>query len=240
MGAFKVCASLMSETAEGFKALTSRALEEGADLIELRLDALAELNLAASVVDGAKDLGATVIATVRSREEGGRYSGGPKPLVEVLRAVSEHADLVDLDRTSLMIREVRSLASELGAERVIASVHLGPGDPSVAELVKLAEVLRSHGDLVKLVTSPVTAAGAASTLALYREVEWSRGGLVSFSVGERWSLTRPLSLVLGAPFTYAALKGKEVAPGQLSVPETKLLAELLNRVVALAPARADR
>ncbi|MEN3047771.1 MAG: type I 3-dehydroquinate dehydratase [Candidatus Caldarchaeales archaeon] len=240
MGPFRVCASLMSETVEGFEVLAREALDEGADLIELRLDALTTPDLAASAVRGAKDLGATVIATVRSREEGGRYSAGPKKLVEVLKAVSGHADLVDLDRASLELREVRSLASELGEDRVLASAHLGPGDPGVQELVQVAEALSSYGYLVKLVTSPVTAAGAASTLGLFREVGWSRGRLVAFSVGERWSLTRPLSLVLGAPFTYAALKGREVAPGQLSVRETKLLAEIFSRVMALAPARADR
>jgi 3-dehydroquinate dehydratase-1 len=41
-----------------------------------------------------------------------------------------------------------------------------------------------------------------------------------------------MSLLLGAPFTYAALKGMAVAPGQMTVEETKSAARSLAELLA--------
>ncbi|MDW8041359.1 MAG: type I 3-dehydroquinate dehydratase [Nitrososphaerota archaeon] len=240
MGRYRVCVSLMPDREEDFVSLAERALDEGADALELRLDRVIDTDTAVSVVKGVKVLGARVISTFRSTAEGGRFEGDAGQLVRVLSAVSEHSDLVDVDLTSLSLAEIRTLVRNLGADRVLASAHLPRGDHDVRDLMEIAERLRAYGGIVKVITSPESADGVVSTLELYRALDWSQGRLIAFSSGQRWSLTRPLSLVLGAPFTYAALKGREVAPGQLGIGDTRKFAVFLESVKVSDVIRADR
>jgi 3-dehydroquinate dehydratase-1 len=115
---------------------------------------------------------------------------------------------------------------------VIASSHLGPDGFSRENLTSVAEGLREYGELVKVVTRPSSLEGALTTLSLYRALRWAKGNLIAFSVGWEYAFTRPMSLLLGAPFTYAALKGMAVAPGQMTVKETKSAARSLAELLA--------
>jgi len=52
--------------------------------------------------------------------------------------------------------------------------------------------------------------------------------VVAFLMGEKFSFTRILAVVLGAPFIYCSA-GKAVAPGQLSVSEARAILSVLNK-----------
>ncbi|MCS7094874.1 MAG: type I 3-dehydroquinate dehydratase [Thaumarchaeota archaeon] len=240
MGQYRVCVSLMADSEEEFMVLAERALDEGADAIELRLDRVGDTATAVSIAKRVKSLGTEVVSTFRTKAEGGQFEGSVEQLAKRLSAVSEHSDLVDIDLTSLSLPEVEGIASDLGEDRVLASAHLPHGDQDARDLVDVANRLRAYGYIVKVVTSPESSEGVIATLGLYRLMDWSRGRLIAFSSGQRWSLTRPLSLVLGAPFTYAALRGREVAPGQLSVRDTKRFANFLGSVMIVDAVRANR
>ncbi len=228
---FRVCVSVATGSQKKMVELARMAQQEGADLVELRLDWLKRLDQAEYVVREVRSLGIEVVTTLRSSAEGGKFAGGPEEAATILRRLGPRSDLVDVDFTALGHSEVREVVAELGRSRVIASLHLGPDGVEKSRLESAAEGLREHADLVKVVTRPPSLEGALATLSLYRSLRWAKGRLIAFSVGREYAFTRPMSLVLGAPFTYAALKGREVAPGQMTVEETRSSARSLAELM---------
>ncbi len=228
---FRVCVSVASGSHRRAVELARRAQEEGADLVELRVDWLRRLDQAEYVVREVRSLGTETVTTLRSSAEGGRFEGGPEEAASVFRRLGPRSDLVDVDSSALNHAQVREVVAELGRSRVIASSHLGTDGFGGTRLASVAEGLREHAELVKVVSRPSSLEGAIATLSLYRTLNWARGHLIAFSVGREYAFTRPMSLLLGAPFTYAALKGMEVAPGQMTVEETRRAAESLAELL---------
>jgi len=229
---FRVCVSIASRSHRRMVELAKRAQQEEADLVELRIDWLRRLDQAEYTVKEVRSLGIETITTLRSSAEGGKFRGGPDEAASVLRRLGAKSDLVDVDSAALNHAQVREVIAELGRSRVIASSHLGPDVVERSRLTSVAEGLREYAEYVKVVTRPSSLEGALATLSLYRSLRWARGNLIAFSIGREYAFTRPMSLMLGAPFTYAALKGMEVAPGQMTVEGTRSsarsLAELLG------------
>lgn len=175
--------------------------------VELRLDALEEepdLPALRSAFAGR-----TLLATLRSRAEGGRFAGTPAEAAALLGAALDAGfDLADVE---LALGGPGLLG--LPKERVVASAHDFDGTP--ADLEERAARLEETGArFAKLV---VTARGLGDALRLLR-LQAARGGgrLAAFGMGEAGLVTRALSPYLGAPLSFgAALEGGATAPGQL-------------------------
>jgi 3-dehydroquinate dehydratase type I len=214
----KVCVSIMPRNIGEFGQLCERALELGARLVELRLDGLqeGEIGGAARLV---QDMSIKKIITLRPSWEGGLYAGDEQKRLELLRRVSVDAEYVDLERRTVdanprLVEELRNVGV-----KVISSKHYFGEAPSSLELRRVVAEGLGMADIVKVVNNPGKVSEAMDILALYSEASF-RGRVISFSMGERWCLTRVLSVLLGAPFTYASLPGQPVAPGQPSFPDT--------------------
>lgn len=223
----RICVSLLPRSLAELREMWGRALELGAKLVELRLDGL-PANKWFEAARLADEFGVRRIFTLRPSREGGLYDGDEERRLEALLSVSHKADYVDVEHETMeanpqLVDEIKGIGV-----KVISSRHYFSGTPTDSELRRVvAEGLRS-ADIVKVVNNPVKASEAFSLLSLYSETGL-RGRLVCFSMGERWSLTRLLSLLLGAPFTYASLPGQAVAPGQLSLTETIEALEVLSK-----------
>jgi 3-dehydroquinate dehydratase type I len=175
--------------------------------VELRLDTL----------DETPDLGAlraafagrTLVATLRSRAEGGRFAGKASEAAALLGAALDAGfELADVEL---------GLGGEgllgLPPERVVVSSH--DFDSTPADLVDRAARLEATGArYAKLV---VTARGLDDALRLLR-LQADRGAerrLAAFAMGETGLVTRALSPYLGASLSFgAALEGGATAPGQ--------------------------
>ncbi|MEO0158365.1 MAG: type I 3-dehydroquinate dehydratase, partial [candidate division WOR-3 bacterium] len=173
-------------------------------------------------------LDARKIVTLRPSWEGGHYEGDEKRRLELIGRVAAWADFVDLERDIVdsnpaLVDELRGMGV-----RVISSRHFVGGSPIGSELRRIVSEGLKAVDIVKVVNSPGALSEAVEMLALYSEASF-RDRLVSFSMGERWCLTRVFSVLLGAPFTYASLPGQPVAPGQLSFPEVVKALEVLSK-----------
>lgn len=191
--------------------------------MELRLDGLPspEIWRASDIV---RETGFRRIVTLRPRRGGGLYEGGEAERLELLKKVSDVADYVDLEHEA--VHEHPGLVEELRSRgiKIISSKHFFDGPSTIEEARRIVSEDLKVSDIVKIVDAPERASEAMALLSLYSDKSL-RGRLVAFSMGERWSLMRVLSVALGAPFTYAALPGRAVAPGQLSYDE---LAEALE------------
>ena len=152
----------------------------------------------------------------------------PQRALEVLGAALEGGPaFLDLDH-----REPEPLGSLLlprlakGGVRLIRSHH-DAGVPGCLTLMDLYQTLaRPPADLVKLVVSATNPLAALSCLDLYRDPAPRPVPLICFAMGEAGTFTRPLSVLLGAPFLYARHPHSEAtAPGQT---DTHAMTLLLN------------
>ncbi len=207
--------------------LASRALRQAAlaDLVEVRLDRLADLrpaDLAAFVSACPKP----VIAACPGPEAFGEFTGSlDERLGRLFAAAEAGCRFVDIDRDlSLDLGDVPDPCHR------IVSRHELEGTPE--DLAALQESLREvlyEGDVMKLVCHAGCAEDGLRLMGYLRE---EGCGLVAFCSGEAGSFTRLLAPIFGSPFTYAApadLPGEEpgdaTAPGQWRV----------NDLLAVAP-----
>jgi len=200
-------------------------------LVELRLDYLENLGDAARAVKAAKDMGFSVIATVRDAGEGGaKPIGDGDRLTALLDAAAAGADYVDVEAYSPIAEKVAEEARRMGV-RVVASRHFFDGTPTRDELLAAARRCAEVGDIAKVVATARTPIDNLSLLGLIGSVDKP---VIAFAMGPLGLPSRLLAPILGSPWTYASL-AEPTAPGQ---PSVELLAAFMAMITGL-PSGAD-
>ncbi len=201
------------------RGMLKRALLNGADCLEARVDTFAVSDLDAlkdSVKRIKESAGAPLIITVRSRAEGGRRSIPDKKRAEVFKALMPFADIVDIELSSSggLLKDVIDYAKRSG-KGVIVSYHnfrTTPGPDTLNALIKKA---RSSGaDAVKI------AAFARGTADLRRLAGVLAGSddLIVIAMGRYGAFSRIFFPMLGSLLTYGSITDG-TAPGQLPLKE---------------------
>jgi 3-dehydroquinate dehydratase type I len=181
------------------------------DLLEVRLDKLHDRKL---LDDIAKKKSFPLIVTDRS----GRSQ---RSKLQLLRfAVASGFDMADLELTATNGAEVKQLKSD-GAS-VIVSYHDYSQTPRKEKLKKVMEAERKLGcDIFKLVTTACILADNLTILS-FVESEAANTKLVSFAMGRQGIMSRILSPLFGAEFTFASLtEDAKTAEGQLSIDDLR-------------------
>ena len=200
----------------------ARVVDGRIPAVELRLDALEETPDLPALRGAFR--GRTLLATLRSRNEGGRYEGTDAEAAALLGAALDAGfDLADVE----FARAGEGLFA-LPGERVVVSAHGVAGMPDDLE-GRSARMLGTSARYVKVVA---TARGLDDALRLLRlQASGEMGRFAAFGMGEAGLVTRVLSPYLGAALSFGAvLPGEATAPGQL------LAADLLD-VYAVGRAR---
>jgi 3-dehydroquinate dehydratase type I len=210
----KICVPIVEKTtAEALRAV--RQAGRVADFIELRLDYLRQPEWECLLESSPKP----VIVTHRRKEEGGKFSTNAAGRFRVLReAIDLGANYVDVEmknRRSL----VRDLIEKKKTAEVILSYHDFRGTPPYRELRRLFErMVGLEADIVKIVTYARSPEDNASTLLLIPYALERKKRIVTFCMGERGRVSRVISPLIGAAWTYASLTDDRAsAPGQLTV-----------------------
>ena len=157
-----------------------------------------------------------ILATYRSRTEGGRGSSDPEHRQSVLqRAVESGAHLIDLEwaRDRRLIRELG-----LPAEKVILSWHDMKNTPAAITEVAAA-MLEEPVALVKIVTTVRSLADLERILRLSTSSgttrKQDRSRLIAFGMGPVGAPSRYLAPLLGAPVGFSSWSSDSpAAPGQ--------------------------
>jgi 3-dehydroquinate dehydratase type I len=214
----------MVEAADRVLETMNRARDEGADLLEWRLDVTREPEVETVLPQAPLP----VIATVRSVKQGGYFSGTRQEQLRLLiRAATSGSSYVDWE-----FRPGEPLPDELSVmrERVILSYHDFKETPADRELESLFDQMAaSDTGVIKVVTLAQRREDNISLLNLI-----GRGGdrgteVVAFCLGSLGRISRLACLLMGGAFTYAALEsGAEAAPGQLTLRKMRQLLELLK------------
>jgi 3-dehydroquinate dehydratase-1 len=186
------------------------AQEEGADVIELRLDLFPSgFSPETAAILDENDL--PLILTVRSREEGGKYSGSPEDLRVLIGPFLPYTTYVDLEQ------QFAPLAPEIqgSGKTVIASFHY-PGMLSSASLASVLSRLRQYG-IPKIVVRPQTIEDVLGFCSFTYHAEKP---VITSIMGEKFRFTRIMLPIFGSSmiFCYAGLPA---ADGQFRVREAR-------------------
>ncbi len=195
--------------------INARDAATTADMVELRLDGVVDLDVAAALADRR----GKVIVTCRPTWEGGRFDGSEEERRRTLgRALELGADYVDV--------EWKAGFGDLIAaqpERVVVSSHDFTGVPR--DLSARVHAMRETG--AGVIKVAVTAVRLTDTLPL---IDIARDGdAVVVGMGDAGVPSRLLASRFGSLWTYA---GNGVAPGQ--IPARRMLDEFRFRQVGPA------
>lgn len=215
--------SLLCETVVGrsmAELLARRDEVRRADLVELRLDGVADASAAGALAGRSRP----AIVTCRPRWEGGRFDGSEEERIRILEAAFDHgADFVDVEWKSVLEHQaVRALVAA-HPERTVLSMHEFSGVPN--DLPDRVRAMRAVGArTIKVAVMPATLAATLPLCAIGRA-----GGAVVVGMGEAGIPSRLLAGRYGSCWTYA---GEGLAPGQL--PAARMLDEFRFQRVGAA------
>jgi 3-dehydroquinate dehydratase/shikimate dehydrogenase len=225
IGNGRICAVVAADSAETMWAQFVRAVQE-AKTVELRLDWLANdreidrflARLAARRSRSAVRARATIIATCRRLEAGGRYRGTiAKQLVhlaEALRAGCQWYDL-EIESASRCPRELLDVL--LGEGRQIVSAHFFRR--SLRNFKRVAsDLARTQPDAIKIAAQCESLREARRVLA----VAPGRSDSIAVPMGDVALPMRILALREGSALAYAPVENA-TAPGQISLGDMKNL-----------------
>jgi len=220
----QICVSVMVEEVDRVLEKMYRARDEGADLLEWRLD----VTRAPEVEIILPQSPLPVIATVRSVEQGGHFQGTRQEQLRLLiRAATSGSSYIDWE-----FRPGEPLPKELSImkERLILSHHDLEQTPTNNELESLFDQMAALSTgLVKVVTLAQRMEDNISLLNLIGRGRKRGIKVVSFCLGPLGRISRLSCLLMGGAFTYAALEiGAEAGPGQLTLAKMRQLLELLK------------
>ena len=201
--------ALLVETVTGrtmAELIAARDAVTRADLVELRLDGVADVNVRAALNGRSRP----VIATCRPTWEGGRYDGSEEQRrVLLVDALDGGAEYVDVEWRAgfadVIARDPR---------RVVLSSHDFQGVP--ADLAARATAMRQAGAAtIKIAITATRLSDALPLLPIAAE-----GSAVVIAMGDAGLPSRLLASRFGSLWTYA---GNAVAPGQ--IPASRMVDE---------------
>ncbi len=183
-----------------------------ADIVEIRLDYIPELENAETCIGKSlKNKTKPVIVTNRPEREGGKFNGNEHDRLRLLqKAIELKADYVDIENDSI------DKITERGNSKIIISYHNFKETPQ--NICKIYNDICQHKpDIVKIVTY---ANDITDNIRIFELLSTANLPIISFCMGELGYISRILTKKFGGILTFASLeKGKESAPGQLTVDE---------------------
>jgi len=200
-----ICVSLGRTRHKHMIAEHQHLAENGVKLVELRLDYIGRaVNLGRLL----KDRPTPVVATVRRREDGGRWMGTEADRRMLLRsAIVTGVEYVDLEA------DVAGEVPRYGNTKRVVSFHDFTGTPDNLEDLHLA-MAAEDADIVKIATM---ANSFSDNVRMLELVKNAKVPTIGICMGEIGMMTRILASRVGSPFTYATYStDRKLAPGQLN------------------------
>jgi 3-dehydroquinate dehydratase/shikimate dehydrogenase len=199
MNRIQVVETVSGRTMAELRAARDRA---AADLVELRLDGVEDVDVAGALAGRT----APVIVTCRPAWEGGRFDGGEDERLRILGdAIRLGAEFVDLEWQA----DRRALAAT-GRSSVVLSYHDFSGIP--ADLGDRVRAMAAEQPaIVKMAVSP----GNLSDCLTLRDAMQIEAPHVAIAMGPLGQLSRLCPWLFGSCWTY----GGTIAPGQVTARE---------------------
>jgi len=232
-----ICVSVMDEEKEDILAEVKRLIEEGAEMIEWRVDAFSGVKSPNAVRQVLQELApllkdTILIFTFRSKEQGGERSLSSERVYDLhqIAAESKVVDFIDVEYfyTDDADEEIYTL-QKMGT-KVITSHHDFHETPSSDVLFMLLEQMNhSNADIVKMAMMPNS---SEDVLRLLEETNHFRERypnqpLITMSMGKLGVISRVAGETFGSCVTFGAGKNAS-APGQVEMKKLKLILDVLS------------
>ena len=222
--------TVLEEDVESTVKSAKKAFENGADCIELRIDKLRNNSMIKEIIKKIKE---PKLLVCRPKDWDGFFEGTEEERVErLLIAIDNGADAVDVElKTPANLREkVIKKAKQKNTPVLIAyeNFEKTPSNEELlnilkeeqklgADIAKFAVIAKNHSDMIRVLQVVLEAKKILDI------------PFVAIAMGKFGSASRPLACVLGSSMTYCAVeKGKEGAPGQLTIEDTRKIIEILS------------
>ena len=212
----RICAVIATKDSELIE-----AIEPLVELFEVRIDLIG-----GGWQELVKQLNKPWIACNRRAEEGGKWEGDEaRRIDELLKAVELGAEIVDIELETRNLEEAIPLIKKRA--KCLLSFHELEKTPSLDRMKGIVNrQLEAGADICKVITTAQRFEDNLTVLQLITESPKTK--MVSFAMGPLGLASRILCPLVGGDFTYASIeKGKESAPGQLTV---RKLRKLYNMV----------
>ena len=210
----RLCTSLSADSPGELASKAELAFSLGSDLVEFRIDRLTKEDTPRELEAELSVFAKRAVFTVRPSGEGGAFKGGEARRLDLIsRLAAMEPAYVDIELATAKANQkwARSLPDGVGK---IVSWHDFDATPEIRVLRPICKEELAHGSVAKVVTTAASVEDNLTTLALCRD---DPGKTVSFCMGGLGTISRVVSMRLGAPLAYAALPNEAVAPGQLSI-----------------------
>jgi 3-dehydroquinate dehydratase type I len=222
----RICVPLPVERLSDLASMIRRAENLGADLIEVRLDYLQEdvLDQLNNIKKIISQVSVPLIATNRECNQGGKRVQEEKQRVRTLIKAAEIGfQYVDIELTTANLKRTVRKIIGLGSKPII-SFHDVKGTPSDLEMERTVKSQIKAGAMVcKIITTANTLDDSLRCLLLTHKMS-KVTDIVCFAMGSQGVVSRILSPLFGAFFTFSSLETElETASGQVSFSELKEL-----------------
>jgi 3-dehydroquinate dehydratase I len=222
----RICVSILPKNITEALNLIEEAEKNQADLIEVRLDCLEETRRLKDLAESTK---LPLIATNKLVGEKGFFSGNDSERQKtLLNAASNGFEYVDVDLSDPKHQETINKLKQLGVKPIV-SFHKFDGALGVSEMERILDREIASGACVcKIVTTATQLEDNLPALSFVSFVS-SKAKLVCFCMGEHGKVSRLLSPLFGAYFTFASLNQSiQTAAGQMSINEMRSAYTLLG------------
>ena len=216
----KIAIPILQEKEEDIINTAQDFVKKGADLLELRIDGIANVN-SDMVKNIIESINFPVIATNRSKKEGGFFLGSEKERINILKNCCdlENVEYIDIElQTDPCLRNFLIDKCREANVKTIISFHDFEKTPSVDYLLKIVNEEKELGDVAKIAVMPRNLEDTINVLAIMSHCD----NTIAISMGEIGSYTRVMASKFNAPFTFAT-GGDVTAPGQIDIETMKLL-----------------
>ena len=222
----RICVSILPKNNLEALTLIERAEKAKANLVEVRLD---YLEASANLSELVKRTNIPLIATNKLSSEKGFYSGTENERQQMLLTAAKTGfEYVDVNLSSPKFKETIDKLEPFAAKTII-SYHKFDGSLSASEMEKVLEQeIASGASVCKIVT---TAKKIEDNLAVLNFVsaQSSKANLVCFCMGEQGKISRLLSPMFSAFFTFASLdEGRETGSGQMTIQDMRAVYDRLG------------
>jgi 3-dehydroquinate dehydratase I len=211
----KVCVSLATDSVDRLPSLINRAIQRGADYVEIRFDHMIYKDID-HALEISKKIKNRAIFTLRSKDEGGFFEGDLDEQISLLEKIGLTKPML-LDIEITVLKKDKGLRKFLKDKKIpiLVSSHDFRTTPNISSLLKKFEEMSKYSNYLKLVTTARNSEDNFKVLSLYDNN--ININLIAFAMGELGISSRLLcTLYGGSPFTYASLDNP-LAPGQLDI-----------------------
>jgi len=222
----RICVSILPKNNIEALSLIEKAEKAKADLIEVRFDCF---ETSRNLSELTKSTKIPLIASNKLQSERGFFTGTETQQREILlNAAKNGFAYVDIDLSSTEPQKMIDNLRYLGVKSIV-SYHKYDGPLTISEMTKIIEKEISSGAAIcKIVTTAKTIEDNLTALNFISAMP-SRVKLVCFCMGENGRISRLLSPMFGAFFTFASLEeGIETAKGQMAIEQMRTAYGLLG------------